>query len=873
MIGSTISHYKILDKLGEGGMGVVYLAEDTRLARRVALKLLPPGFAHSAQARARFLHEARTAASLNHPNICTVYEVDEIDGQILLGMEHIEGECLTDRIARGPMKIREVAAAGIAIADGLSAAHRAGIVHRDIKPGNVMVASDGRVKILDFGLALAPEMTRLTREGRTTGTVSYMSPEQSRGGVVDQRSDIWSLGVVLYEMVTGRRPFSGDHEQAVLRSILDDSPEPPSALRTGIPLELERIITKAMAKGPDDRYQHVDDMIVDLRGVERSTSERTATAVTGTPAGGSADAATHLPASGARRMAVLWAVVAVAVVAAVSAYLWGSLNRAREIAVPAPDRVLVAAFENRSGDTELAYIGQTLATSVSDGLTATGIVSVVPHLTEAMGDSDPSARGSQGAVGPLLAAARDAGASVLVTGSYRVEKDSLLVETRILDARDGSAVSIVAGESGPVEQPDIAIGKARSRVMGALAARADPTIGEDVRSHAPTYEAYREYELGMKHLGIQSEVSRAHFRRALGLDPEFVYVQLFDVGALMMLDRFAEADSLVGHLRSQPTALPPHLKLFLDAFAARIHGDYEQALRKLREIVRLAPRHYMSRRFLAIIALMLNRPNEAVAALEQLRRENVQGDIYLDSWTYAGLSRAYHMLGDHRRELRILDQALEKYPDVRTFRFRRAWALGALGRVSEIEELIEETSSSPVGEGGVGLLMMHAANELIAHGYGEEGLDVAGRAADWYRSRGVDRSFDEQLRKDLGQALYSAGRWAEAHDVFSGLATDFPEDIDYRGYLATLAARAGDIDTATEIKKEMLAIDDPYDYGMNTYWAACISAQLGQNDEAMELLRRSYSEGAGLGLHVHKDIDLEPLWSEPEFKRFIAPRD
>lgn len=182
-------------------------------------------------------------------------------------MEHIEGESLRDRIARGPVSIADVIATALEVGQGLAAAHAQGIVHRDIKPGNVMLTSDGRAKVLDFGLALAPERTRLTMEGRTTGTVSYMSPEQSRGEAVDHRTDIWSLGVILYEMLTGQRPFAGEHERAVIRSIVNDEPDPPTGLRTGIPLELERVVRKSMAKSPEERYQHFETNSDQFRGM------------------------------------------------------------------------------------------------------------------------------------------------------------------------------------------------------------------------------------------------------------------------------------------------------------------------------------------------------------------------------------------------------------------------------------------------------------------------------------------------------------------------------------------------------------------------------------------------------------------------------
>jgi serine/threonine protein kinase/tetratricopeptide (TPR) repeat protein len=267
MIGQTISHYKILEKLGEGGMGVVYKAEDTKLKRTVALKFLSPQALGTEDEKNRFIHEAQSAAALNHPNICTVHEIDEREGQPFIAMEYIEGQSLKDIIASGPLKLGEARNIAMQIAEGLHEAHRRSIVHRDIKPANIMITDAGRVKIMDFGLAKSPGKTQLTREGTTIGTVAYMSPEQARGEKVDHRTDIWSLGVVLYEMISGQSPFKGDHEQAIVYSIVNEEPRPLTHLRTAVPVELERIARKAMAKSPRDRYQHADELMVDLRSL------------------------------------------------------------------------------------------------------------------------------------------------------------------------------------------------------------------------------------------------------------------------------------------------------------------------------------------------------------------------------------------------------------------------------------------------------------------------------------------------------------------------------------------------------------------------------------------------------------------------------
>ena len=277
MIGKTISHYKILEKLGEGGMGVVYKAEDTKLKRMVALKFLPKELtnvgANGDSPVERFHREAQAAAALNHPNIVTIHEINEFDDQTYIAMEYVEGDTLKDIICKGeitsPLHLDQILDITTQICTGLQKAHEAGIVHRDIKPQNILLDKDNRVKILDFGLAKLKGISHLTKEASTIGTIHYMSPEQATGKEVDHRSDIWSLGVVLYEIVTGQLPFKGEYEQAVMYSIRNEEPEPVTGLRTGVPMALERIVNKAYTKKPDERYQHINDMIVDLKKLRK----------------------------------------------------------------------------------------------------------------------------------------------------------------------------------------------------------------------------------------------------------------------------------------------------------------------------------------------------------------------------------------------------------------------------------------------------------------------------------------------------------------------------------------------------------------------------------------------------------------------------
>ncbi len=417
MIGKLISHYEILEELGHGGMGVVYKAKDTKLDRFVALKFLPPHLSQSEEERKRFIHEAKAASALDHPNICTVYEIDETEeGRMFIAMACYQGQSLKDKIERGPLSLDEVVDIAMQVARGLVKAHTKEIIHRDIKPANILITEDGVVKIVDFGLAKLTGRTMLTKEGTTLGTAAYMSPEQTQGTSVDHRTDIWALGVVLYEMITGKQPFQGDYEQAVLYSIMNEDPEPITGLRTGVPMELERIVNKALKKNPAERYQRLDEMLVDLKSV-RGDRE----AVKDSSAGKSR--VLSKPTRKAPLIVGLLFLVAL-VVGGGFFYWWETPTKRPDPSRVSIQRLAVLPFTNIRKDPQTDFLGFALADQIIGSLS---------YLKKILVRPSSAIRKYEREVVDIASAGQDLRVDYILTGNYSKQENLVRLNIELID--------------------------------------------------------------------------------------------------------------------------------------------------------------------------------------------------------------------------------------------------------------------------------------------------------------------------------------------------------------------------------------------------------------------------------------------------------
>ena len=586
MIGQTISHYKILEKLGGGGMGVVYKAEDLQLKRFIALKFLPTELTANPESKARFIHEAQAASSLEHSNICTIHEINETQhGQLFICMAYYEGKTLKKHIDSGPMAIERVIDISIQICKGLQKAHEKGIIHRDIKPANVMITADDEVKLVDFGLAKLSNQTVLTREGTTLGTVAYMSPEQARGEPVDHRTDIWSLGVVMYEMVCGRLPFTGEYDQAVLYEIASEKPQPLTGLRTGVPIELEHIINKCLAKKPEERYQHVDELLADFRRFKKeSEPSRTSYVSEKKPSR-----------SFIRKLKWPVALTAAVLILTVISFAIKSIFFDSAMAIQ-PKPIVVITFKNQTGESAYDYLEQAIPNLLITSLEQSKYLQVITwermyDLLEKLGKADVKEIDQE--LGFEIC--RLEGVESIVLGSFVKAGDIFATDVKVLDVQSKVLIKSASAKGegvGSILQRQI--DELSEQISQVILPAAEPGRGSSVNISditTPSIEAYHYFLKGRDAFHKMYYPDAGKFlEKAVALDSTFALAYLYLARTHANLEEDEAADSLYEQAKMFATRAPAKDQMYIDAwYAGRIENNPEKKIRILKEIIHQYP--------------------------------------------------------------------------------------------------------------------------------------------------------------------------------------------------------------------------------------------------------------------------------------------
>ena len=649
MLGKTISHYKILEKLGEGGMGVIYKAEDTKLKRTVALKFLPPELIRNPEAKERFFREAQAASALDHPNICTIHEIDEANGQTFIAMACIDGPDLKEKVQAGPLKLDETLDIAIQIACGLQAAHEKGIYHRDLKSGNVMITSQGQAKIMDFGLAKSTGQTTITRTGTTMGTPAYMSPEQARGEEVDHRTDIWSLVVVLYEMLTGQMPFKGEHNQAVIYSILNLDPEPITELRKEVPGGLYTIVKKSLEKDPAQRYQSIDELTADLQAVKKGFG------------------VIEKPSIKRKKDRTKKGAILISVAVVLILILMVFLMNHREEQIPSKISKIpigVMFFDNQTGEDKYDYLRKVLADMLITDLSQSRYLQVMAFprmfdLLKSLGYEDVEI--IDASLGFKLC--KLAGALVMVLGSLTKSGDTFVINTQLLDV--DTKKQIVAYR---------VTGKGENSILGHLVDDLTDEIkrGMEVSIReiqqekkniteltTTSLEAYKYYFAGREAAyRMYHQEAIDNFEKAVALDSAFIEAYERLARQYHETHEYTEALEIIEKVKSFSSKLPEKKLVEILALEAYIKHDWDLAINYYKRLISLNPENIRAHIDLGMAYYQGKMMyDEGISEFKKALELDPQGVTHHTSFTYNVLGWAYLRKG----ELKKAHVAFEKY--------------------------------------------------------------------------------------------------------------------------------------------------------------------------------------------------------------------
>ena len=858
--GIRLGPYDLVGQIGAGGMGEVWKARDPKLDRFVAIKVLPPGFAEDPERLRRFEQEARVLASLAHPNIVQVYDAGEHEGHPYLVMELVAGETLRQRLDRGRLSWRMAVELAAAIADGLAAAHAKGIVHRDLKPENLVFSEHGHVKILDFGLAKlwpgpAAADSRVdttpagTLDGALLGTVGYMAPEQVQGLPADARSDLFALGCVLYELVTGRRAFARNSTVETLAAILKDPVPEPSLSGSGGTPELDRILGHCLEKLPGDRFQTAKDLAFDLRTLLASAPAATS-------------GASQPPASERLRPRWLLPAAGLLILAAATSgiLLWAPWKPA----VPPWDArtVAILPFENRTGDPSLDGLGHQVVDLIRQDLQQVDNLKVATD-TVLSGGGDP-----------VRKMAETTKARLVASGAYYLKGGEVELQARLVDPWSGKAVYTLGPWRGPKGDPAKALAELRQGLGGAVAWSYDEFFRfEPGAMRAPRLDALLAFRKELKSFGRDYAANIAGCEQALALDPEFFMARHCLHSALWNQGKWVEALPHFTRMEADYARFTPLERAFVRWWRAVREGLNLEALKARMDMEAIQPDVYFLRVDRAGAELALNRTGHAISSLKGIPPNWLGEGMFMDYWPANALGAALHQAGDYAGELAAAREAQAQFPDVLEFRAYEVAALVALGRLQELEPVFQvapTVARRPQTMYPSGVLFT-AVQELRAHGHREESRRLAARLLADLQSRPPE--VQKAVRGAVATMLIYLDRNAEALEIFHALVTEDPKSVDYQGYLGGLLARLGRKEEARKVEADLAALTRPYLHGWRTYARARIVAQLGEKDRAVSLLGQAFGQGYPYHLGIHCDIDLEPLRGFPPYEALMKPKD